>query len=353
MESWAIEALAAQWLTRRESGNWRAADQAELDAWLEASTAHRVAFLRLDVAWNEAARLRALGAGVPAGHPAPRGLTTGLTVTPGPSLPPPLSALATPRAGAARQRSASRRRGWLLAALGAVASVAVATGLYLRLSPGVPMAQAYRTEIGELRTVILADGSQATLSSDSLLEASIGPQARRVVLQRGEAFFAVRKDPTRPFVVQSGVRRVVAVGTRFDVRQDHDALRVVVTEGMVRMEETDAIDRTQAVLLPAGSIATVDAQGARVQRSSIAEAERQLDWRQGYLSFDDVALPQAVAEINRFNRRPLVLADPALQALRISGSIRWNDLEGFARLLEREYPVRMEAHAEAVILHRR
>ncbi|WP_041500273.1 FecR/PupR family sigma factor regulator, partial [Xanthomonas sacchari] len=71
MESWAIEALAAQWLTRRESGNWREADQAELDAWLEASTAHRVAFLRLDVAWNEAARLRALGAGIPAGHPAP------------------------------------------------------------------------------------------------------------------------------------------------------------------------------------------------------------------------------------------------------------------------------------------
>lgn len=349
MESWAIEALAAQWLTRRESGNWREADQAELDAWLDASTAHRVAFLRLDVAWNEAARLRALGAGIPAGHPAPRGLSTGLTVTPGPSLPPP----ATPRTGAMRPRAASRRRGWLLAALGAAASVAVAAGLYLRLAPGMPMAQAYRTEIGELRTVTLADGSQATLSSDSLLEASIGPQARRVVLQRGEAFFAVRKDPTRPFVVQSGVRRVVAVGTRFDVRQDHDALRVVVTEGMVRMEETDAMDRTQAVLLPAGSIATADAQGARVQRSSIAEAERQLDWRQGYLSFDDVALPQAVAEINRFNRRPLVLADPALQALRISGSIRWNDLEGFARLLEREYPVRMEAHAEAVILHRR
>ncbi|WP_420010077.1 FecR family protein [Xanthomonas sacchari] len=349
MESWAIEALAAQWLTRRESGNWREADQAELDAWLEASTAHRVAFLRLDVAWNEAARLRALGAGIPAGHPAPRGLSTGLTVTPGPSLPPP----ATPRAGAVRQRATSRRRGWLLAALGAAASVAVAAGLYLRLAPGVTMAQAYRTEIGELRTITLADGSQATLSSDSLLEASIGRQARRVVLQRGEAFFAVRKDPTRPFVVQSGVRRVVAVGTRFDVRQDHDALRVVVTEGMVRMEETDAIDRTQAVLLPAGSIATADTQGARVQRRSIAEAERQLDWRQGYLSFDDVALPQAVAEINRFNRRPLVLADPALQALRISGSIRWNDLEGFARLLEREYPVRMEAHAEAVVLHRR
>ncbi|MBB5940570.1 FecR domain-containing protein [Xanthomonas sp. 3307] len=353
MESWAIEALAAQWLTRRESGNWSEADQAELDAWLDASTAHRVAFLRLDVAWNEAARLRALGAGIPAGQPAPRGLTTGLTVTPGPSISSPLQVPVVARPATVQRRAAPRRRGWLLAALGTAASVAVAAGLYLGLVPAAATAQAYRTEIGELRTVTLADGSQATLSSDSLLEASIGPQARRVVLQRGEAFFAVHKDPARPFVVQSGARRVVAVGTRFDVRQDRDALRVVVTEGMVRMEDPDAADRTQAVLLPAGSIATADPQGARVHRTSIAEAERQLDWRQGYLSFDDVTLPHAVAEINRFNRRPLVLADPALHALRISGSVRWNDLEGFARLLEREYPVRMEPHAEAVILHRR
>lgn len=353
MESWAIEALAAQWLTRRESGNWNASDQAELDAWLEASTAHRVAFLRLDVAWNEAARLRALGAGIPAGRPAPRGLTTGLTVTAGPSIPSPLQAPIVARPAPARLRTAPRGRGWLLAALGTAASVALATGLYLGLVPAAATTQAYRTEIGELRTVTLADGSQATLSSDSLLEASIGPQARRVVLRRGEVFFAVRKEPTRPFVVQSGARRVVAVGTRFDVRQEREALRVVVTEGMVRLETPGAADRAQAVLLPAGSIATTGAHGASVHRASIAEAERHLDWRQGYLSFDDVTLPQAVAEINRFNRRPLVLADPALHALRISGSIRWNDLEGFARLLEREYPVRMEPHAEAVILHRR
>ncbi|AVS73797.1 FecR family protein [Paracidovorax cattleyae] len=353
MESWAIEALAAQWLTRRESGNWGASDQAELDAWLEASTAHRVAFLRLDVAWNEAARLRALGAGIPAGQPAPRDLSTGLTVTPGPSIPSPLQVPAIAARSHVRRRTASRRRGWLLAALGAAASVAVAAGLYRGLVPAEPTAQAYRTEIGELRTVTLADGSQATLSSDSLLEARIGPQVRRVVLQRGEVFFAVRKDAARPFAVQSGARRVVAVGTRFDVRQDRDALRVVVTEGMVRLEDPRAADRTQAMLMPAGSIATADPQGVRVHRASIAEAERQLDWRQGYLSFDDVTLPQAVAEINRFNRRPLVLADPALDMLRISGSIRWNDLDGFARLLEREYPVRAEPHEEAVILRRR
>ncbi|WP_206413223.1 DUF4880 domain-containing protein, partial [Lysobacter enzymogenes] len=59
-----IEHIAAQWLARRESGEWPAAAQAELDAWLARATAHRVAFVRLQAAWTQAARLKALaGAG--------------------------------------------------------------------------------------------------------------------------------------------------------------------------------------------------------------------------------------------------------------------------------------------------
>src|SRR3546814_10299679 len=63
-----IERTAAAWLARRDAGGWVARDQAELDAWLAASTAHRVAWLRLQAAWRESGRLKALGAGLPAGR---------------------------------------------------------------------------------------------------------------------------------------------------------------------------------------------------------------------------------------------------------------------------------------------
>jgi transmembrane sensor len=46
---------------------WTQTDQAELDAWLEESTLHKVTFLRLDTVWQQTARLKALGAGVPKG----------------------------------------------------------------------------------------------------------------------------------------------------------------------------------------------------------------------------------------------------------------------------------------------
>ena len=71
-----IEQEAALWVVRRDSGEWTEADQAKLDAWLAQHIAHRVAFIRLEVAWAKCARMRALGAGVPAGVIPPRGSWT-------------------------------------------------------------------------------------------------------------------------------------------------------------------------------------------------------------------------------------------------------------------------------------
>src|SRR6202048_4716970 len=68
-----IDAVASDWLIRRESGTWSAADQARLDEWLNAATLNRVAFLRLELAWEDAARLKALGAGIAGDRPPPPG----------------------------------------------------------------------------------------------------------------------------------------------------------------------------------------------------------------------------------------------------------------------------------------
>jgi len=67
-----IEERAAAFLQKRDTGPWTPADEAELSAWIEASTAHRVAYLRTEAAWEAMGRLKALGAGLPARQvPAP------------------------------------------------------------------------------------------------------------------------------------------------------------------------------------------------------------------------------------------------------------------------------------------
>src|SRR5688500_14704273 len=62
-----IERRAAAWLAHRDSGEWTEADDAALQGWLESATAHRIAYLRLGMVWEESRRLKALAAGLPPG----------------------------------------------------------------------------------------------------------------------------------------------------------------------------------------------------------------------------------------------------------------------------------------------
>ncbi|MXV05794.1 MULTISPECIES: FecR family protein [unclassified Xanthomonas] len=349
MDSRWIEARAAAWLARRDRGDWSDARQARLDAWLAAATAHRVAFLRLQAAWQESGRLQALGAGQRDGQVPERGRWQGLggrsTTVPAATAAPDLRDLRF----APRPHARPRRR-WPAALAAALIGAAV-LGLGWRHALE-PVPTAYASVTGQLRPVALADGSQATLSSDSRIAVALSHAQRHIDLQRGEAFFAVSKDPDRPFVVASGARRVVAVGTRFAVRREADALRVVVTEGTVRLESASA-PQAPPLLLHAGSIAQAGPHGVLVRRVALAEAERVLDWRSGYLSFDDTPLQAAVAEFNRYNTVKLQVADAGAAALRVGGNVRWSNVDAFVRLLEQGFPIRAERRGDTVLLHSR
>jgi transmembrane sensor len=364
-----IERAAAAWLARRDAGGWAARDQAELDGWLAASTAHRVAWLRLQAAWRESGRLKALGAGLPAGQvPAPGrwasqpGRATAAAgrthapqarpadAAPAAARPHPLDAASlvfAPRPQATRSR--------LPGLAAAIAVVAVSLALGWRLHSPTVQQVAYDTPVGALETTSLADGSEATLSSDSRIVVALSGRERHIELERGEAFFHAARDPARPFVVAAAGHQAIAVGTRFAVRRGADGVRVVVTEGLVRLESDPGADgrRQPTTLLPAGSVALATAQGVVVQSGTVDQARQTLSWRDGFLAFHDTSLAAAAAEFNRYNARKIVIADPSVGALRVGGSFRWSNAEAFVRLLEHGFPVRAEYGDTAIVLHDR
>ena len=375
-DSRTTERVAAHWLARRDEEGWSAQDEAALQAWLAERTAHRVAFLRLHAAWAEAARLRALAAGQPAdavpgrgswpawgggGRTAARQAARGVAVpehAPGPLAPasvarrsaPDLAALAF----APRPRSPAVPRWRAGVAMASVLAIAGGLG-WSAWQLGGRDQSSHASALGQVLEVALADGSRATLSSDSRLEVRMDRGERHVSITRGEAFFEVAHDARRPFVVEADGHRAVAVGTRYAVRRDADTLRVVVTEGRVRLESAPEPDGTArpVALLPAGSVATAGRNGVLVRSLPLEEVRRYTDWREGFLAFDDVSLAQAAGEFNRFNARRLELADPALAELRIGGNFRWANLDGFVGLLEQGFPVRAERHPDRIVLHAR
>jgi transmembrane sensor len=364
-----IERTAAAWIARRDAGRWSDFDQAELDAWLAASTAHRVAFVRLEDAWRQSDRLKALGAGLPRKVVPQRGQWMGYQLDPRardieaaaarshPAVPPPIPRQAfTPIDAASlvfgpRKRPAKPRRiRFAVAAVTLLLTGSLVLGW--RYDPTV-QAVSYSTAVGDMESMSLADGSQAQLSSDSRILVALSRRERRVDLQQGEAYFHAAKDPDRPFVVSAGGRRVVAVGTRFSVRRDDQGVRVVVTEGLVRLESDAGPDgrRRPSTLLPAGSVAIADNAGILVRSGTLQEAEQHLSWREGFLAFHDTPLTEAAAEFNRYNARKIVIADPEVGAMRIGGNFRWSNTEVFVRLLEQGFPVRAERDGDAIVLH--
>lgn len=348
MSADAVEAQAAAWLARRDGPDWSPADQARLDAWLAQDIRHRVALLRLQAAWAEAGRLEALGAGLPAGTVPPRGFWPQAgTAAAVPSAPDPVVQLRGHVFASRRPRPP--RRPARIAIAAALAACALSLGWGWRaFAPAEP--EAHATALGDVRQLGLADGSQATLASDSRIAVTLSRHERHVTLDRGEAYFEAAKDPDRPFVVEAGARRVVAVGTRFAVRRDGADLRVVVTDGLVRLETGDG-SASPDTLLAAGSVAIVRRDNVLVRSLPLDEAARLVDWRSGLLVFRDTSLADAASEFNRYNARKILIGDPSVGDLRIGGTFRWANAEGFVRLLEQGFPVRAEYRDDRIVLY--
>jgi transmembrane sensor len=313
-----LEQAAATWIARREGGAWTEADATSLAAWLAQSAGHRVAYYRLNAAWTEAGRVRAVEAATPAA---------------GTALP-----TAAPVLPKSRPRFAAF-------AIAATVLILLSAGLVAFKDELFRTQQHFTTAIGGLQTIPLSDGSRVLLNTDSKIRVSLTSRERRVEIDRGEAFFDVAHDASRPFVVQAGERRVIAVGTQFSVRRQERDLHVTVAEGTVRLESN-----ARDTLLPAGSIVQARGDNVHVEQRPLTDVERQLTWRSGVLTFRDTALAEAVAEFNRYNTRKLIVGDPRIATLQVSGVFRSNSVDSFVRLLERGFAVQAAAQPDRIVL---
>jgi transmembrane sensor len=152
----------------------------------------------------------------------------------------------------------------------------------------------------------------------------------------------------------------VAVGTAFSVSMDNHDIRVVVIQGQVRFQDSKPVPTPAAhgepasraggmepppgqsadVLLNADTIARSAGSDMLVQDISSTQAEQVLSWRKGYLTFHDTTLADAIDQLNQYNRHKIIIADPTVAAIRISGTFRPTDYEAFVDLLQQAYSIR-------------
>lgn len=191
----------------------------------------------------------------------------------------------------------------------------------------------------------LSDGTIVDLQEGAVFEEASSADLRRVVLRQGTAHFQVVKDPARPFVVEADGLRVRAVGTAFTVAIANSGVEVLVTEGKVavgpsRMASAPMAEATagagECVRLAPG---TAVASRLTVESVPAAELAERMAWRLPRLRFADAPLAEAVALINRHNRRQLVIEDESLRELQISGVLRADNQAAFLEALRMNFGI--------------
>jgi transmembrane sensor len=310
-----IEAAAADWLVRRESDGWSVEDQDALDRWLDEGFANKAAFWRLEEGWNRADRIAALG-------------------------------LAQRKNGLRRNSGRIVRPLALAASLALVTLVSV-TQLGFLGEPAGPRGRQIMTGVGGHKVVQLSDGSSIELNTSSLVTAAVSNRSRVVWLEKGEVFFDVRHSQVIPFIVHAGAKTVTVLGTRFSVRRDGERVTVAVLQGKVRVTEAAATDRSSATVVPAGSMAVTEANATLVTEDAPVAVQAELAWRGGQLVFRNDTLAEAAAEFNRYNERKLIVTGEAAN-LKIGGSFKSSNVDGFSRLLRDAYGLNVEAKPDRV-----
>lgn len=245
----------------------------------------------------------------------------------------------------------ARRAGFAGGALAAAAlALIVATPLANAPDWSAPVA----TQVAEVRTVTLEDGSVVTLGARTRYETAFSESERRLRLSEGEAFFRVAGDTDRPFLIETQGAIVRVVGTEFEVKSTPERVRVVVAAGVVEVTEPQRFSRllngARTVRLLAGEEISISATAApEILAPAPASRHEPAAWRDGLLVYEDASLAEVVADANRYSRQPIIIAEGELASLRVTAVYPADQVDRLLASLDAALPLDVEQRADGQV----
>lgn len=342
---------ASLWLTRLQEG-LATEQRQELSAWLAVDNTHEVELLELATIWDELevlTELAPLFEGVPLAQDS-RGSST-KSMSSNFSWGPfsiAASLLLTLGFGAYQLSNDFLPIDELAPLPNSSADVIQDAPKVVRKYGANKKSTFFKTTIGEQLQLTLADGSVATLNTDTQIEVRFSKQNRVIRLLQGEAHFDVFKDPTRPLKVLVSGKSVQAVGTAFSVRKKSGTdIEVAVDEGLVavyQVEESSAKPSELALKasLDAGDVLTIADELAELIEYNLDKMEERLAWRDGMIVINDETLDYVINEFGRYSEQKVLLADRRMGETRVAGYFRLGDVDALMVALEKNFKIHSE-----------
>ena len=343
---------ASRWVLKIDEGGLTTEDIAKLDEWLAAEESNISTLLEVASMWDKSASLARLA---------------------------DLFPLEIQRRDKSHKKDrvhwAQGARAWAIVlgfmVIGVAGLLSLNHSMTARYQDRGDQSAVYQTAVGEHRLVVLADGSEVELNTNSRLSVAFKPDRRLLHLLQREIIVRVVHDKSRPLLVVAADRVVQAVGTEFRVEiTDQQNIEVLVTEGKVVVAMVSRLNAAgkgedkgsmpafassplsdlQGTFVSAGEQVTLRPEAEVKTPVSSDDIEVKLSWREGRLVFRSEPLERALAEVERYTTVEFVFVDDALKARTISGRFKAGDVEALLASLSANFGVSYQFENENRVL---
>lgn len=231
------------------------------------------------------------------------------------------------------QRGMTSNRKWM----GVAAAVLLIMGLVIVGREQI-FYKNYATQYGETMTLVLSDESRVVLNANTYLKVPrwLRLSKDREVWMNGEAFFTVsKKDDGKKFIVHTNHLDIEVLGTRFNVTDRHEATRVVLQEGKVKVISTSK-DGEVAMLENTGDFAQVNENSPEIIKKTVDES-LYTTWQEKRLKFRETPLKEVLQTIEDYYGVHVENTDSTLYDRKFSGTLPNNDLNIILQALTNVY----------------
>jgi transmembrane sensor len=213
----------------------------------------------------------------------------------------------------------------------------------------------HRTAFGEVKEVVLPDGSSVMLNANSKLaysETWAGDEPREVWLT-GEAFFDVKKRNTADgrFIVYSRNTQVEVLGTSFNVNNRKTETTVVLSTGRVALKKDDGDDTVRVVMKP-GDLVTFSPVTNRMKKQRV-NPEIYSSWKDHKFIFDNTPLSEVAILIEENYGKEVLIVEESLKNRVLSGEIPVPNIDVLLDALSRSFDIKVTQKDNRIILEKK
>lgn len=191
----------------------------------------------------------------------------------------------------------------------------------------------------------LPDGSVVTVNKGSSISylSKFKGKTRPVAL-KGEAFFNVKPNKEKPFIISVNDVQITVLGTSFNVKNINGNTEVVVETGIVKVTGAG-----KTVELKANEKVVMDAKDSVVAKEEVSDQLYKY-YRTKEFVCDDTPLWKLVEVINEAYQSHVVIGNPALRDMGLTTTFHNESLEQVLNVISITFDIKVIKEGDTIIL---